>query len=102
MANTIAKKELIVRMTEEAAKIQNFLESPPTEDVVVLSERLSYANVYLARSGKLLADAKALLDDAIVLAYEAHHKDLEKVGANLASKILQAYCKDEGDRKSVM
>ena len=96
MNDAIARKELIIRMTEEAAKIQNFLEAPPTDDVSELADRLSYANVYMARTGKLLADAKALQDDAIVLTFEGRRKDFEKLGANLAAKVMQAYCKDEG------
>lgn len=90
------RKEIIEAMTSEAARIQAFMEEePPTELADQLAQRLSRASVYLARSGKCLADAKALQNEAMVAVYEAKIDKLAKLGSTLAGKIMQAYCKDE-------
>lgn len=86
--------EYIEKMTSEASAMQSFMEAKPSDDPTILAERLSMANVYIARSGKLLADAKALQDDAMVHAYEKHGEALAKLGSTMAQKILSSYCKD--------
>jgi len=91
----MGKKEVIEAMIKEAAGIQTFMEEPPTEIAEVLVERLAYANVYIARTGKLLADAKRMLNDRMVEVYEEKGDSLMKVGSTLAQKIMLAYCKDE-------
>lgn len=70
------------------------MESAPSDDPVILAERLAMANVYIARSGRLLAEAKQMQDNAMVKAYEDNKESLTKVGNSLAQKILQAYCKE--------
>ena len=85
----------IERLTKEAAEVQTFLTQPPTDVADVLAERLGQCNVYIASTGRMLAEAKSLLDNATVRAFETYGAKVEKMGAQMGGKILQAYCKDE-------
>ena len=48
-------------MKEELEKIQEFLEIDVSENPEELIERIKTLNVYMARSGRMLADAKQRL-----------------------------------------
>lgn len=48
-------------MVEELQCMQDYLDIEASDDPVELTERLSRLNVYLARSGKIMADAQYLL-----------------------------------------
>ena len=48
-------------LRKEAAEIQAYLEITISDDPSEMLERLATLNVYMARSGKMLADAKTLL-----------------------------------------
>ena len=87
--------EIIKKMTEEVSGIQAFMQQGPTDEPTVLAERLAYCNVYLARSGEMLAQAKALLNEAVTVVWEKKGDMLLKAGAQLAQKVLAGYCKDE-------
>lgn len=91
----MARKDDIERLTREAAEVQAFLTLPPTEVADVLAERLGMCNVYIASTGRMLAEAKALLDSATVDAFEKFGGKVEKLGAQMGGKILLAFCKDE-------
>lgn len=51
----------ISKLTEEAEQIQAFLEITCSDDPNEMVSRLSDLSVYMARTGKMLADAKMLL-----------------------------------------
>ena len=89
------RKEIIEKMTREASGIQTFMEAEPTDEPVILAERLSYCNVYLARSGEMLAQAKQLLNEATVEVWEQKGDRLLKAGAQLAAKVIAGYCSEE-------
>ena len=66
---------------EEATAIQAYLEIPCTDNPIVIQERIRELAVYIARTGKMLADAKKLLNEKktneiqktfIPIAKEAH------------------------------
>jgi hypothetical protein len=89
------RAEIIERMTAEVSGIQAFMVSEPTDEPTVLAERLAYCNVYLARSGEMLAQAKAMLNEAVTGVWERKGDMLLKAGAQIAQKVLAGYCKDE-------
>ena len=89
------RKEIIEKMVREASGIQAFMESGPTDEPSILAERLAYCNVYLARSGEMLAHAKQLLNEATLEVYERQGDRLLKAGAQLASKVIAGYCSQE-------
>lgn len=80
----------IEELLAEAQEIQTFLESVPdnNDDPNELSTRLSYLNNYMARSGKMLADAKQMQDAAIAAAYAEHSKTILKMPATIAQKFI--------------
>lgn len=49
---------------EELLKIEEFLEDEPTEDASALVSKLGVLNVYMARTGRILAEAKYFQDKA--------------------------------------
>lgn len=91
----MTRAETIRKMTAEVSAMQAFMESAPTDEPTVLVERLSYCNVYMARSGEMLAKAKALLNDAVVAVWEQKGDKLMKAGAQLAQKVIAGYCSEE-------
>lgn len=84
-------------LLQEAQEIQNFLESVPdnNEDPNELSIRLTYLNNYMARSGKMLADAKMMQDSAVAAAYAEHTKSILKMPATIAQKFIASQTVDE-------
>jgi len=75
--------------------MQAFMEQAPTDEPTVLAERLAYCNVYLARSGEMLAQAKKLLNEATAAVFDAKGERLLKAGSQLAGKVIAGYCADE-------
>lgn len=75
--------------------MQTFMEQAPTDEPTVLAERLAFCNVYLARSGEMLAEAKKLLNEAVASVYDAKGERLLKAGAQLAGKVIAGYCSEE-------
>lgn len=84
-------------LLNEAQEIQDFLESVPdnNEDPNELANRLSYLNNYMARSGKMLADAKQMQDLAIAAVYAEHSKAILKMPATVAMKFISSQTVDE-------
>ena len=91
----MTRSDKIEEMIREASTIQTFMELEPTDIADELARRLSMANVYIARSGKLLADAKELQNEAIAATYEKMGEKLVKIGATMAGKVLIANCSRE-------
>ena len=89
------REDDIKRLTSEAAEVQGFLTLPPTDVGDILAERLGMCNVYIASTGRMLAEAKALLDAALVESFERYGSKVEKLGAQMGGKVLLSYCKDE-------
>ena len=61
----------LLPIIQEIEKMQSFLETTASDNPKELIERLTDINVYLARSGKLLADAKAYQDQVTANIYPA-------------------------------
>lgn len=81
---------MIEDLEREAGDIQNFLEITVSDEPAELIERISMLNVYLARSGKMLADATQLQDDAIASVFVNYAKFLEDKSPTIASKFIQS------------
>ncbi|MEG2061803.1 MAG: hypothetical protein RRY33_08110 [Alistipes sp.] len=80
------------KLIKEAQTIQDFLEITSSDDPAELSLRLSEINVYMARSGKMLADAKLLQDNAIASVYAQHFKAIQKMPATVVIKFVNSQC----------
>ena len=74
----------------EIEEMQSFLETITSDNPKELIERLTDINVYLARSGKLLADAKAYQDSVAANVYANHMEFISRVPATVAMKFVAA------------
>ena len=90
------KKHITLKIIEELDEIQQFLESVPEgDDPSVLIERLTMLNAYMARTGFLMAEAKADQDAAIAGVVAEHSKQILQMPATGSQKFINALCKDE-------
>lgn len=80
----------LIPMIHEIEEIQSFLEITTSDNPKELVERLTDINVYLARSGKLLADAKAFQDEVTANVYASHMEFISRVPATVAIKFVAA------------
>ncbi len=83
---------LLLPMLQEIKDMQSFLEITPSDNPHELVQRLTDINVYMARSGKLLADAKAYQDQIVANVYDRHNDFLSRVPATVAMKFISAQC----------
>ena len=72
---------------KEIEEMQSFLEITASDNPKELIDRLTDINVYLARSGKLLADAKAYQDQVTANVYASHMEFISRVPATVAMKL---------------
>ena len=79
-------------MTLEIEQMQAFLEEAPPDDANLLVSRLTTINALMARSGKMLADAKLLQDTLteMVFADEEVVEKLCRLSATLGMKLVQS------------
>lgn len=70
--------------------MQSFLETTASDNPKELIERLTDINVFLARSGKLLADAKAYQDEVTANVYASHMEFISHIPATVAMKFVSA------------
>lgn len=75
---------------KEIEEMQSFLETTASDNPKELIERLTDINVYMARSGKMLADAKALQDTITAKVYDEHKEFVGRVPATVAMKFVSA------------
>lgn len=88
----ITSKENIQKELEE---IQNFLEITLSENIDEAVVRGNDLAVYMARSGKLLADAKIHKDEKLNSEVISRIKDLVSLHASSANKFIDTLTKDE-------
>lgn len=70
--------------------MQEFLERDNSDSPEALVERVTKLNVLLARSGKLLADAKLIQDEISADVFIANEATIIKMGATLGRQYVQA------------
>lgn len=80
----------LLPIIQEIEEMQSFLETTASDNPKELIERLTDINVYLARSGKLLSDAKAFQDQVSANVYANHMEFISHVPATVAMKFVAA------------
>lgn len=80
----------LIPILEEIQVMQSFLETTASDNPKELIERLTDINVYMARSGKMLADAKALQDNITAKVYDEHKEFIGRVPATVAIKFVSS------------
>lgn len=88
----ITSKENIQKELEE---IQNFLEITLSENIDEAVVRGNDLAVYMARSGKLLADAKIHKDEVLKSETMSNIKNLMSLHASTANKFIDTLTRDE-------
>lgn len=78
------------QLRAEAAAIQDFLELTCSDDPNEMVARLSDLSVYMARTGKMLADARRMQDAAVAATYAEHTKSILKMPATVARKFIES------------
>lgn len=85
----------IKSLSDECAGMQDFLETVTPDEPNEATERLNYLSVYMARSGKMLADARSLQDRARITAFEEFREQLKGMPANTANRIMDSLTHEE-------
>lgn len=80
---------------KELEEIQDFLELTQSEDITEAVYRGNDLAVYMARSGKLLADAKMHRDEKLNSEVMQNIKKLISLPASLANKFIDTLTRDE-------
>lgn len=88
----ITDKEKII---EELTDIQSFLEIEQSEDINEAVVRGNTLSVYMARSGKLLSDAKLHKDRTLNQSVISEIKSLISLPASSANKFIDTLSKDD-------
>ena len=91
--NTLITKIEDIKFELEA--IQQFLEISISEDMNEVEQRGNELTVYMARSGKLLADAKYLRDEKLKSAIVEELKKILQLAPSTANKYIDALTKEE-------
>ena len=85
-------------LKKEAAQIQDFCEITVSDNPEEIFARIADLSVYIARSGKMLADAKYILnkrkkDETVDLITRLISKD--KLSAKVQNSLIDSICRDE-------
>ena len=91
--NTLITKIEDIKFELEA--IQQFLEISISEDMAEVEQRGNEFTVYMARSGKLLADAKYHRDEKLKSAIVEELKKILQLAPSTANKYIDALTKEE-------
>ena len=91
--NTLITKIEDIKFELEA--IQQFLEISISEDMNEVEQRGNELTVYMARSGKLLADAKYHRDEKLNSAIVEELKKILQLAPSTANKYIDALTKEE-------
>lgn len=81
------KNELVI--------IQDYLEITPSEEITEIEDRGNQLIVYIARTSKLLADAKYHKNEKLNSTFVNDIKKISCLSASLANKFVDSLCKDE-------
>lgn len=81
-------------MRNECGAMQDFLEAEVSEIPEVLIARLTQVNTFIARSGKLLADAKYVQDAMQAEVYSSYPEAIQKMPATTARNFVNSQTAD--------
>ena len=84
----------IEEIKEECERMQSYLEITTTDDTNELVGRLTDINVYLARSGFLLAEARLMQDKATQAVFSHYTDALVKMPSNTAKQFISSATAD--------
>lgn len=84
------EQERIKEIDEECKRMQDFLEITTSDDANELVARLTDINIYMARSGFLLAECKAMQDKAVASLYQLYGRDLLKMPATVVKSFISS------------
>ena len=82
----------------EAKEIQSFAEITPSDNPQEIAERMSECGVYIARTGKMLADAKYHLNKnkkKEIMQLIIEFLKNKKLSATVQNSLVDNICKDE-------
>ena len=79
----------------ELKNIQDYLEMTPSEEIREIEDRGNQLIVYIARTSKLLADAKYHKNEKLNSTFVNDIKKISGLSASLANKFVDSLCKDE-------
>ena len=85
----------IEEISKELKQIQSTIETEMSEDVQEAVDRGNFCAAQMARTGKLLADAKIHRDRKLNSQIIAQMKKLSALPATTANKFADALCEDE-------
>lgn len=79
----------------ELKEIQDFLEITPSEEIREIEDRGNQLIVYIARTSKLLADAKYHKNEKLNSSFVVDLKKISGLSPSLANKFVESACKNE-------
>lgn len=85
------------QLRAEAERIQAFLEITVSDDPHEQVARLSDMSVYMARTGRMLAEASCLRDRAVAAVYAGEGRAILKMPATVARKFVDSQTADENE-----
>ncbi|MDE5945557.1 MAG: hypothetical protein K2G93_08260 [Rikenella sp.] len=85
------------QLRAEAERIQAYLEITASDDPNELVARLSDLNVYLARTGRMLAEASCIRDRAVAAVYASRAEVIERMPATVARRFVDSQTADENE-----
>lgn len=83
-----------LKLYKECLEMQSFLEITTSDNPQELVQRLTDINVFMARSGKLLADAKLMQDKTVANIYERRSDYVIRMPATIATKFISSQSDD--------
>lgn len=86
---------MIKDIEQEAKEIQAYLEITCSENPVEMVERLSILNVYMARTGVLLADAIRLKDAVVNALFRQEYDRIKGLSPSVAKEYINSCAADE-------
>lgn len=89
--------ETTEQLRDEAKRIQAYLEITASDDPNELVARLSELNVYLARTGRMLAEAACIRDRAVAAVYAEEAKAIFRMPATVARRFVESQTADENE-----
>lgn len=85
------------QLRAEAEGIQAYLEITASDDPNELVARLSELNVYLARTGRMLAEATGIRDRAVAEVYASRAETIGRMPATVARRFVESLTAEENE-----
>ena len=83
------------KILDELKVIQDFLEETSSEELTEIQDRGNQLIVYIARTSKLLADAKYHKNEKLSSSFVQQIKEIIQLSPSVTNKYLESLCKEE-------